>query len=768
MDKYFRIPMSYSINKRKKQIKIHFFRFCTRIRKPGNRKTFIRILLVLAATAILSQVVLVALVLAGAFGKLPLRDELKHIRNPLASEIYSADGMLMGKYYIRNRQYLKPEEIPQGLVDALIAVEDHRFYEHNGIDIRSLGRVLVKSVLMGDRGSGGGSTITQQLAKNLYPRRNHGILTMPVNKLKEMVTARRIEQLYSKEEILVLYLSTVPFGGDTYGIKSASVRYFNKNPEFLTLEESAMLAGMLKATDLYNPAKHMEEAVLRRNVVLDLMVKHGSLEAAKGDSLKGLPVRLNYSPMPHFAGIAPYFREYLRGELEQWCAAHLDRDGEPIDLYTDGLKIYTTIDSRLQRYAEEAVNVHMARLQELFDAHWSGGDLWKGIRNEHLLTGTGMEYSEKLASEAPRKMEVFTWEGPLVKEYNTLDSIRHYLKFLQAGFLAMDVHTGQIKAWVGGISHRYFKWDHVIARRQAGSTFKPLVYLAALENGVSPCTFYPNDSVVYEDYDDWTPQNADDTYGGYYSLKGALVHSVNTVSVALMMENGIDRVIGLGERAGITSPMPPVPSLALGSADVSLFEMVGVYQAIANRGVKMDPLYLLRIEDKDGEVLFEAPRNDAGMPVFSPEHSEVMTEILRNVVDHGTASALRNAYGITADVAGKTGTTQHNTDGWFIGFTPDLVAGVWVGGELQQIRFREMRYGQGSFSAMPVWAGFMQRAFRDEVWGFMDERQFMISDSVLDMLDCEEFREEELLRFRPLEILKERRFFRRLFRRRRE
>lgn len=731
------------------------------------RKAFVRILLILAGGVLLAQGVLITLVLAGAFGKLPAYEDLRSIRNPVATEIFSADSVLMGTYYIRNRQYLRPGEIPPSLLDALIATEDNRFYAHRGIDIRSLGRVLVKSILLGDEGSGGGSTITQQLAKNLFPRRDHGILSLPVNKIMEMATARRIEKLYAKDEILLLYLSTVPFGGDTYGIKSASMRYFNKNPHLLTTEESALLVGMLKATDHYNPAKHAEEALARRNVVLEQMVRYNYLAPAGRDSLRELPISLNYSTLPHYAGIAPYFREYLRPELEAWCRSQVNEEGEQVNLYTDGLKIYTTIDSRLQHYAEEAVKTHMAHLQVLFEDHWSDGDLWKQIRPEYLFTGTGMEYNAEMESELPRKMEVFTWEGPQVRDYNTLDSIRHYLKFLQAGFLAMDVHTGEVKAWVGGINHRYFKWDHVTARRQAGSTFKPLVYLAALENGVSPCEFFPNDSVVYEEYDSWAPQNADHTYGGYYSLKGALVHSVNTVSVALAMENGIGSVIELGQKAGISAPMPAVPSLALGTADVSLMEMVGVYQTIANRGVRMPPSYLMRIESKEGDILYENPGSGKGFPVFSPENSEIMIEILRNVVDHGTASALRTGYGMMADVAGKTGTTQHNTDGWFIGFTPDLVAGVWVGGELQQIRFREMRYGQGSFSAMPVWAGFMRRTFGDEQWGFLEDRDFMISDSIMEMLDCEEFMEYRPFRFRPLEILRERRFFRRLFRRRR-
>ena len=329
-------------------LKNRWNKFRTRIRKHAVPRVLLRVLLVLVAALIVFQATLVVLVLSGAFGKLPAYAELTAIQNPVASEVYSADSVLMGKYYIRNRQYMKPGEIPPALPDALVATEDHRFYEHHGIDLRSLGRVFIKSILMGDRGAGGGSTITQQLAKNLYPRQDNGFLTLPVNKVKEMATAVRIEKLYSKDEILELYLSTVPFGGDTYGIKTASLRYFNKNPEALTTEESALLVGMLKATDLYNPAKHLDEALTRRNVVLGQMVKYNYLDSSAGDSLQRLPVRLKYSPLPHFAGIAPYFREYMRKELEGWCRTHKNSKGEPYDLYTDGLKIYTTIDSCLQ------------------------------------------------------------------------------------------------------------------------------------------------------------------------------------------------------------------------------------------------------------------------------------------------------------------------------------------------------------------------------------------------------------------------------------
>lgn len=730
------------------------------------RRRILKGILLCTGISLTLFLLLLLLVRAGAFGRLPGPEELTRIRNPLASEIYSSDGVLMGKYYIHNRQYLVREDISGHLRDALIATEDVRFYHHSGIDFRSLGRVLIKSVFMGDRSAGGGSTLTQQLVKNLYPRVDHGILTLPVNKFREMMIARRIEKLYDKEEILELYFSTVPFGENTLGIKSASRTFFGKDPGDLAIEEGALLIGMLKATSSYHPLDHPEKALARRNVVLSQMARYGYISHTEADSLQQLVLTLNYHPMPHDAGIAPYFREFLRQRLGRWCKEYRDTDGTAYDLYTGGLKIHTTIDSRLQEYAESSVAGHMATLQELFERSWKGTDLLAGIPAGQLMINYDGEFSEEMREEPVRDMEVFTWNGPQQRNYNTLDSIRHYLQFLQAGFLAMEVTTGEIRAWVGGINYQYFKFDHVLARRQTGSVFKPLVYLAALEKGIYPCEFYPNDSVVYTDYDDWTPRNADRFYGGFYSLKGALAHSVNTVSVQLLMECGIDSVIDLGRRAGITAPLPPVPSLALGTGDISLLEMMGVYQAIANRGEAKEPVLITRIEDKDGRALYSTePEGRSGRRICRPENADLMIEMLRNVVNYGTASGLRNQYNIRSDVAGKTGTTQNYTDGWFIGFSPSLVAGVWVGGDLQHIRFRSMGHGQGAFSAMPIWAGFMNRAMNDRHWSYLKNEQFDTGESAAEILDCDDFREKEPFLFRPLEELRELKFFQRLFRR---
>ncbi|MEA3462458.1 MAG: transglycosylase domain-containing protein, partial [Bacteroidota bacterium] len=399
--------------------------------------------------------IFVLLVLAGAFGKLPDNQSLKLIQNPIASEVYSADGVLMGTYYIENRQFLETGEIPESIRNALIATEDVRFYKHKGIDSRSLLRVFFKTLLLRREGSGGGSTITQQLAKNLYPREQHRVLTMPVNKVKEMLTAVRIEKVYSKDEILEMYLSTVSFGENTFGIKAASRRYFNKEPQDLRLEESTVLVGMLKATRTYNPVNYPDRAKERRNLVLAQMLKYDFLEPSGADSLQLLPLEVDYHPLPHNAGIAPYFREFLRAELDAWCVEHQKNEEESYNLYTDGLKVFTTIDSRLQRYAEESMQDHMSKLQKIFEWQWEGDNLWEGLSEEQLLINYDGVAKDGMAAEPVRNMEVFTWEGKQQRKYNTLDSIKHFLGLLQAGFLAMDVRTAEIKAWVGGINHEY-------------------------------------------------------------------------------------------------------------------------------------------------------------------------------------------------------------------------------------------------------------------------------------------------------------------------
>ncbi|NJK85287.1 MAG: PBP1A family penicillin-binding protein [Bacteroidales bacterium] len=702
-----------------------------------------------------------SLIQIGLFGRVPSVEKLKNIQNYLASEIYSTDGALLGTYYIQNRTNISINDIPVYFTDALVATEDVRFYEHKGIDRRSLFRVLIKSVLLQNESSGGGSTISQQLAKNLFPRKEYWVLSMPINKIREMIVAVRLEKAFSKKEILELYLNTVSFGENTFGIETASRRFFGKKPSELNIQESALLVGMLKATGIYNPQTHPKNALARRNVVLSQMVKYNYLEKEKADSIKELPVKLNYFRITHNEGPAPYFREHLRQEMLEWCKKNRKKDGTEYNIYTDGLKIYTTINYDLQKYAEEAVNTHMKYLQKLFDSHWSKREPWganKSVLMDKIresdryknLKKQGKSHEEIMDHmRKPVKTEIFSWEGKSIKTISPIDSIKHYLRFLQAGFLAMEAKTGYIRAWVGGINYKYFQYDHVTSKRQPGSVFKPLVYVASLEKGITPCEFFANDSVVYTDYDDWTPGNSDGKYGGLYSMKGALAHSVNTVSVKLLMQSGIETVRNLSHEMGIDSQLPDVPSLALGTGEVSLFELIKAYSVFVNKGSLVRPIYVRRIEDKYGNVLFEDKSEVMRKEVISEEHAQIMTEMLKGVVNYGTAGSLRSVYGFTSEMAGKTGTTQMNTDGWFIGYTPDLVAGVWVGGENPVIRFRSMAYGQGSHAALPIWAKFMQKVYANPLYSFSKNNSFNIPEEITAGLDCPDYRED------PVETIKE-------------
>ncbi len=698
---------------------------------------------------------LFSFVYIGIFGHIPSDYELENIQNYLASEVYSADNVLLGRYYIQNRTNIEYEDIPQYLVDALISTEDVRFYRHNGIDKRSILRVIFKTILLQKESSGGGSTITQQLAKNLYPRKNYSILTIPVCKIREMIIAVRLERVYEKKDILELYLNTVSFGENTYGIETASKRFFNKHPGELRIEEAALLIGTLKGTHIYNPKNQTEKSMHRRNIVLNQMVKYNYLEAERADSLKKLPLRLNYRKLTHNEGPAPYFREFLRQELADLCKNLFKEDGTRYNLYTDGLKIYTTINSDLQSYAEAAVSNHLSKVQKEFDLHWKHRNPWgkddavlmnqvKKSPRYNSLKDKGLSHDEIMkVFNTPVNMEIFSWDGISERKMTPLDSIKHYFRFLHAGFLAMEAKTGYIRAWVGGINYKYFQYDHVNSRRQAGSTFKPFVYAAALENGHEPCSYIPNDSVVYKDYNNWTPRNADRSYGGYYSMNGGLRHSVNTVSVNIMMNTGINEVIRLAKAMGINGNFPEVPSLALGTGEMSLFDLIKAYNVFINRGRLVEPIFLRRIENKNGKVLYEVKPRVSEKEIITQETAEIIIHMLRNVVNNGTASGLRTVYGFNNDIAGKTGTTQMHTDGWFIGFTPDLIAGAWVGGDNPVIRFRSMGYGQGSHTAMPIWAGFMKKIYTNPLYRLSKNTGFDISYDVIAQFDCPDYRDDK-------------------------
>lgn len=695
-----------------------------------------------------------AVIYTTIYFSIPSRSELKYVQNYTASEIYSEDGVLLGRYYLQDRTNVPYEKIAPHVIEALIATEDARFYKHKGVDTRGMIRVAVKSILLQNESSGGGSTISQQLAKNLFPRKQYWMFSLPLNKLREMMIARKIEDVFTKEDILTLYLNTVPFGDNAYGISSASSRFFNTTPDKLKVEEGAVLIGMLKATTAYNPKRNPERSETRRNVVLGQMNKYGYLSGTALDSLKKIPLAIRYNYKTHSEGLATYFREHLRLELVKWLEENKKEDGTSYNLYTDGLKIYTTINSKMQKHAEASVREHMSNLQKAFYMHWGKKYPWgnnKDVvekakkRSDRYLTMKEEGYSEEEINAVFKtkiKMNVFSYAGEKTKEMSPIDSIKYNLMFLHPGFLAMEPSTGYIKAWVGGIDYKYFKYDHVNinTKRQVGSTFKPIVYATALQKGLTPCEYLDNEKTIYEDYDNWSPRNADNSYGGKYSMQGGLINSVNTISANIIMRAGIDNVRGLAKQMGIQSPLDPVPSLALGTADISLYEMVTAYNVFANRGVYVEPKYLLRVEDNQGNVIKDFKKERIAYRVMSVDNADMIIKMLQSVVDRGTAGRLRYKYGLEGDIAGKTGTTQAHADGWFIGFTPKIVAGGWVGAEDRRIHFRSIELGQGASMALPMWGMFMSRIYKDAKFKNYKNAKFVApSEDAINLLACTDY-----------------------------
>lgn len=656
------------------------------LKKYTPRRNFLfKAIVATSSASVFTVVILYVLVISGSLGPLPTNKELLTIENPVATKIYSSDSILIDTYYSQNRLDLKPYEITPLIEGALISTEDERFYSHDGIDYKSLLRVLIKTILLGDKDSGGGSTITQQLVKNLYPRKDYWLGSIVINKLREMIIAKKLEKRYSKQQILHLYLNTVPFGEQTYGIKTGSLRYFNKTPEKLKTEEAALLVGMLKGPSLFNPRINYENAFRRRNIVLNQMEKMGMLNSLTRDSLMNLPINLNYHRLPSYAGIAPYFKSHL---LKQ-TAAILDKinhdQKKDYNLRTDGLSIYTSIDSRFQSYAEQAVNEQMSFLQREMDRQWKGTN-WdtnpalSKILHQHLKETADSAVNEK------QKTEVFEWSGEKDTIMTAKEKRIHDLSLLQTGFIVMDVKSGAIKAWVGRTNYKHFKYDHVLARRQVGSTFKPFLYLTALRHGYTACDMFFNDTISYSQFENWSPRNADRTYGGAYTLKGTLTHSVNTVSAHLILKVSLSNVLATAKNAGIQSTLPRVPSIALGTAELSLYEMVQAYQTLANYGCMEPTKIIQRIEDKNSKIIYSSQNEkNSTKAIAQKSNHPTLIEMLENVVKQGTASSRKYKYHLTSEIAGKTGTTQNDADTWFIGFNPDLVAGSWVGSDYPAI-----------------------------------------------------------------------------------
>jgi len=675
----------------------------------------------------------------GWFGFMPGFDELENPKSNLASEIYSADQKILGTYYYENRSNVHFSDLSPNLVDALVATEDIRFRRHSGVDARAMGRVTF-GVLTG-KYRGGGSTLTQQLAKNLFPRKqNQSKIRIVITKFKEWVTAIKLERNYSKNEIIAMYLNTVPFGSQAFGIKSAAKTFFNKKPIELNVEESALLVGMLKAPSFYNPVRHPERAQNRRNVVLFQMNKYDYINTELYDSLQLVPVNMNsYVLQDHTSGLAKHFREFIRAKLTNWCRQNFKADGTPYNLYADGLRIYTTINSKMQTYAEEAVSEHLSlTLQPDFFTHWKGYTYGPFVFEDDVikeevdkLMKRAMHRSEryrklkianlpddsiKLVFNTPVEMKIFSWEGDIDTVMTPMDSIRYFKNFLHASIMSMEPVTGFVRAYVCAPDYRFFKYDNVTyGKRQVGSTFKPFLYTLAMQEGeFSPCTEVPNIQYSIELYDGtiWAPRNTSSyKRGEMISLREALANSNNWISAYLMKRYSPEAVIEMAQNMGVKSEIPPYYAIALGSADLSLYEMVGAMNTFVNKGIYIEPIFITRIEDKNGNVIEQfIPKQQEAM---NEETAFLMLEMMKGVVQSGTGSRLKVTYGFENPVAGKTGTTQNQSDGWFMGLTPDLVSGVWVGCEDRAAHFRTLGLGQGSNMALPIWALYMRKIYND-------------------------------------------------------
>ena len=746
------------------------------IKEPKCHKKLYIILWCCAVFPILFAIILFALISSGKLGFMPTFEELENPKTKLATNIISADGKTMGTFFKENRIECKYEDLPPYLVDALVCTEDARFYKHSGIDYRGLIRVGVKTVLGGDKNSGGGSTITQQLAKMLFPREKLDSKTdLIFRKLREWAIAVKLEKSYTKEEILTLYLNKFDFLHNADGIKMASQVYFSKEPKELTIEEAAMLVGQLKNPSLFNPLRNVDTVTVRRNVVLSQMVRYGKLSEEAYDSLKNIPITLNFKRIDHTNGIAPYFREWLRmtmtaqkpekqnywsydmyqrdstlwetSALYGWCNKNEKTPGVYYNLYSDGLKIYTTIDSRMQKYGEDAMRKHMSEtVQPAFfreNKNNSKAPFASNLSKDEYDTRlkASIQQSERYRSMGGKSMSwdevmqifkepvsttIFSWNGPIDTVISPLDSLKWMKSFLQCGMLSMEAHTGYVRAFVGGIDYEYFQYDHIMQqKRQVGSTFKPFLYTLAMQEGMSPCkqfanvptSFYVNDQM-------WTPSNSDKARNGeMVSLAWGLATSNNWISAKLMQLLKPEPVVALAHEMGLYSHIDPVPSICLGVADLTLHEMVGAYSTFPNKGIHVEPILVTKIEDKYGNVIatFSTKQNEA----ISEEVAYQMVGLLQNVVNmvdreakaYGTAISLRTRYDIRVPLAGKTGTTNDHADGWFMGFTPELVTGVWVGGDEPSIRFRSFANGQGARMAMPIFAYYIKDciAHKDEL-----------------------------------------------------
>lgn len=707
----------------------------------------------------------------GLFGSMPSFDQLENPDSNTATEIISSDGVTIGKFYLENRTPVKYSDLPKHLVDALVATEDERFYDHSGIDTKG---TLRAASSLGK--SGGASTITQQLAKNLFHKDRSGFFLFRIaQKAKEWIIATRLERQYTKQEIIAMYLNTVDFVNNAVGIRSAAKTYFGKEPKDLTVDEAAVFVGMLKNPYYLNPKTFPKDSKNRRNTVLGQMEKNGFITEAQKATLSEKPIVLKFSPESHKEGIATYFREYLRDFMKKWVKENLNEDGEEYDIYRDGLKIYVTIDSKMQQYAEEAVDAHLANLQEEFfiqqkknknapfinisDAEtqkilarsMKNSERWR-IMNEKGFS----EEDIKASFNKKAKMKVFTWKGEKDTLMTPMDSIRYYKHFLQTGVMSMEPQTGYVKAWVGGINYKHFQYDHVAqGARQVGSTFKPFVYATAIEQlHMSPCDTIVDDpfSMPKGKYGidaDWHPQNSNGQYRGMVTLKSALAHSINTVSAKLINKVGPKAVVDMTKNLGVTSKIPEQPAIALGAVEITVSDMVAAYSTFANQGMYVKPVVIRKIEDKKGKTLFQS--SPETHEVLSKDISYAVIKLLEGVTESGSGARLKwgggggsgynrmtgYPYAITNPIAGKTGTTQNQSDGWFVGMVPNLATGVWVGNEDRSAHFKSLLYGQGATMALPIWGIYMRKIYDDDTMTYkVSEKPFERPANLSIKVDC--------------------------------
>ena len=744
-------------------------------KKTKKKGSFITLFWLLLLSIVAAVALLFLLASFGVFGSLPDETSLENPEKNLATEIITTDGKVIGKFYKENRTPVAYQELPEHLKNALLATEDIRFYDHSGIDIRG---TLRAAVYLGSKG--GASTISQQLAKQLFTdQASRNKFQRGIQKVKEWIIATRLERRYTKNEILTMYFNEYDFLNQAIGIESASNIYFDKPPSQLNVSESAMLVGMFKNSSLYNPLRNPEGVKNRRNVVLSQMQKYDFISKQLKDSLQATPLEFKYTPQGHVEGLATYFREYARAFMADWTKNNPKSDGTNFNIYRDGLKVYTTIDAGMQSYAEKAMTSHMSNLQNEFTKQnkYNKTAPFRDVEPEEIdiilknsirrseryraMTAEGKSKEEILKSfDKKRKMRIFSWKGDIDTMMTPRDSIKYYKNYLQGAMMSMNPQTGEVKAYVGGIDYKHFKYDMVsTGKRQIGSTFKPFVYATAIDQmHMSPCDTLPNTPYCIPagtrgNMNDWCPKNSSDKYGGMLSLTNALANSVNTVTARLIDRVGPEPVITLVEKMGIdTKNMLPVPSLALGTPDVSLYEMVGAYSTFANQGVYVKPSLITRIEDKNGTLLYQ--HTPQTKDVISSETAYVTINLLQGVTESGSGSRLRHKTGANSayksavtgypyefknPIAGKTGTTQNNSDGWFMGMVPNLVTGVWVGGEDRSVHFESTMYGQGATMALPVWALYMKDCYNDERLAISKE-EFTIPPDLTIEVDCEKWK----------------------------